>query len=112
VRYRDVPRPAALKARPPKPLVPEAPETAQVRRLKKALILARQENERLGGKAVAQLSSENARLRTVIEDQNQKIERALRTLNFAVNETDVSDDEWRDMLARAIQFLRGPADVE
>jgi hypothetical protein len=105
VRYRDVPRPAALKPRPPTPPAPEASETVQVRRLKKALILARQENERFGGKAVAQLSSENARLRTVTDDQNQKIERALRTLNFAVDQTDVSDEELRDMVRRAMHFL-------
>ncbi len=65
----DEPRPSAESVR-------DSQESAEIRRLRKALVLARQENDRIGGRAVAQLSSENARLRSGIADRDEKIQGA------------------------------------
>ncbi len=54
-------------------------------------------------------SRENARLRSGLEDMDQKIQRALSVFAFAINQTDVRIDELRDMVSRASGFLNDPA---
>ena len=110
MRDRDGRRRRARKLQSSAPPGPAVLESAEVRRLKKALMLSRLENDRPGGQAVAQLSSENARLRSMIEDHQLASKRAKAVLTSAIIQGDLCDDERRDMIVRAIGFLSEPND--
>jgi uncharacterized protein YhfF len=83
---------------------------AEIRRLKFALVRARQARERDGDKCVVTLSKDNHRLRTELAEVRERCQSAMKILGFALKEsaTDVTVEEWKDFTQRAFDELGEP----
>src|SRR5262245_3306167 len=86
-------------------------DNAEIRRLKLALVRARQASERDGARAAALMSRDNHRLRDQLAELSERCQSAMKTLGFALTAAardDLSAEEWRDFGQRAFDQLGEP----